>query len=338
VTSFVPVLWLLGGLALVALFVWASLRYLNDARPHLGWAVAALVALALLAAGAVLPTPEPAPDRDSPYTPLFEAMYAWRTQPAAADTGYRDWVIRQPAGTHPTAHYHPREPLRSSLMDISLRPWGLTGNGIEDATLFRRWLNLPPVVLTPVPLAWGAEWEWAAKAWLHCRCLAGAYGDPAGQDCAATREETTLFTYKSTAKPCPHLNPWDCQPANVTCGGGGGSTDDACPGGLWHECPPPRLPCDEYFPPSASRPYCYTLAGSAQRLRCSDVPACRPGGQPQPEPPEPEPPGGPEPEPPGEMPAACTLIQQLAIEVCGASLSPMPPCATEWACRCEEAP
>jgi hypothetical protein len=51
VTSFVPVLWLLGGLALVALFVWASLRYLDDARPHLGWAVAALVALALLAAG-----------------------------------------------------------------------------------------------------------------------------------------------------------------------------------------------------------------------------------------------------------------------------------------------
>jgi hypothetical protein len=223
-------------------------------------------------------------------------------------------------------------------MDISLRPWGPTGNGQEDAALFRRWLNLPPGVLTPVPLAWGAEWEWAAKAWLHCRCLAGAYEGPAGVDCVATREETTLFTYASTAKPCPHLNPWDCQPANVTCGGGGGAADDRCPGGLWLECPPPAslLPCYEYFAPTSARPLCYAI--TSRGARCSDVPACRPGGQPQPEPPEPEPPGEPEPEPGGEPPAVCTLVAQLALEVgCGA-LAPLPPCAGEWVFTCEVAP
>jgi hypothetical protein len=112
--------------------------------------------------------------------------------------------------------------------------------------------------------------------------------------------------------------------------------DDACPGGLWHECPPPRL-CDEYFPPSASRPSCYTLAGSAQRLRCSDVPACRPGGQPQP--PEPEPPVEPEPEPPGEPGerGICEDVLSIAVVLgCGA-LAPLPPCPDgEWIFECRQ--
>jgi hypothetical protein len=166
----------------------------------------------------------------------------------------------------------------------------------------------------------------------------GAFG--VGRDGNPSKEEYTLFAYLATSElrgcAVPEWGTTEpaapCPPATGTGG------DDRCPGGLWLECPPPAslLPCYEYFAPTSARPLCYAI--TSRGARCSDVPACRPGGQPQPEPPEPEPPGEPEPEPPGEMPAACTLIQQLAMEVCGASLSPMPPCATEWACRCEEAP
>jgi hypothetical protein len=346
------VLWLLGGLALVALFVWASLRYLDDARPHLGWAIVALAALALLAVGAVLPTPAPAPASDSPYTALFEALYEWRSAAAqplsstetalmvealsrreAAGGTVPEVCTPRPNGGGPGYGYRPSASARvcwqwagangAGTIDLSALPWGMTGNA---------WSYAAPMFPERVPLRYagkplgghfcGDDLE-RINFTLDALCAACARGDfGAGVNCAAGPTWMEVADWAAT-----HPR---------TGGGTGGSTDDRCPGGLWHECPPPRLPCDEYFPPSASRPYCYTLAGSAQRLRCSDVPACRPGGQPQPEP-EPEPPGGPEPEPPGEPGerSVCESVLHVAVELGCGVLSPLPPCPDgEWIFEC----
>jgi hypothetical protein len=253
--------------------------------------------------------------RRTPTLPLA-ALLAALALPAAADTGY----TIGPTACHRQHGFRP--------VDHAAEPFPPAGNGPLDIIAWRARYGFSAPGLDPLPI--GSEpchqcceshWRNAAEVVTWCEQRKAA--DPSWpHDCRSPTKREQYdwsFGHQAVATPRP---------------------DDRCPGGLWHECPPPRLPCDEYFPPSASRPYCYTLAGSAQRLRCSDVPACRPGGQPQPEPPEPEPepPVEPEPEPGGEPPAVCTLVAQLALERgCGA-LAPLPPCAGEWVFTCEVAP
>jgi hypothetical protein len=270
------------------------------------------------------------------------ALLAALALPAAADTGYRDWKAAQP-GPH-AAHYgptHAGEPVPpDTRMDLSQRPFGPTGDGAENTATFRRWLGLPSTIqFTPRSRWYGSEGaNTLVPRILHAMWLRGELGAfGVGRDGNPSKEEYTLFAYLATSelRGCAVPEWGTTEPAAPCPPATGAGGDDRCPGGLWHECPPPRLPCDEYFPPSASRPYCYTLAGSAQRLRCSDVPACRPGGQPQP--PEPEPPVEPEPEPPGER-GICEDVLSIAVALGCGGLSPLPPCAGEWIFTCEVAP
>jgi hypothetical protein len=175
------------------------------------------------------------------------ALLAALALPAAADTGY----TIGPTACHRQHGFRP--------VDQAAEPFPPAGNGPLDIIAWRARYGFTAPGLDPLPI--GSEpchqcceshWRNAAEVVTWCEQRKAA--DPSWpHDCRSPTKREQYdwsFGHQAVATPRP---------------------DDRCPGGLWLECPPPRLPCDEYFPPSASRPYCYTLAGSAQRLRCSDV-------------------------------------------------------------------
>jgi hypothetical protein len=241
------------------------------------------------------------------------ALLAALALPAAADTGY----TIGPTACHRQHGFRP--------VDHAAEPFPPAGNGPLDIIAWRARYGFTAPGLDPLPI--GSEpchqcceshWRNAAEVVTWCEQRKAA--DPSWpHDCRSPTKREQYdwsFGHQAVATPRP---------------------DDRCPGGLWLECPPPQslLPCYEYFAPTSARPLCYAI--TSRGARCSDVSACRPGGQPQP---EPEPPGGPEPpvEPePVEPPAVCTLVAQLALELCSATLSPLPPCPDgEWIFECRQ--